>query len=125
MKAAVLELKKLWKVIVLLTVVQIIGFAALGMLDPPMLTGTVLGILLAIAEFCMIGASVDSAIKSGASRAPGAMAAGYFLRLGVLCVAIFVALQVPAIHPVGFIVPLFYPRLAIYYNAILRKGESD
>lgn len=125
MKTAVLELKRMWKVIALLTAVQIIGFAAFRMLDLSMIIGTVLGTILAIGEFCMIGVSVDSVIKGSASKAPGAMAAGYFLRLAVLSVVIFIVLQVPAIHPIGFILPLFYPRLAIYYNAITRKGESD
>ncbi len=125
MRTAVLELKKLWKVIAILTAVQMIGFAIWGMLDLPMILGTVLGTTLAIAEFYMIGISVDSVIKGSASRAPGAMAAGYFLRLGVLAIAIYIALHVPAISAIGLILPLFYPRLAIYYNAITRKGESD
>lgn len=125
MKTAVLELKRMWKSIALLTALQLIGFAMWGLLDLSMIIGTALGILLAIGEFCMIGASVDSVIKGSASKAPGAMAAGYFLRLAVLSIAIFIAFQVAAIHPIGFILPLFYPRLAIYYNAITRKGESD
>lgn len=125
MKTAIKELKKLWKPIAVLVALQLIAFAFLGRLNLPAIIGTVLGTALAVGEFVMIGTSIDTVLKKDSFRAFRGMAGDYFFRLALLAVAIFVALQVPAIDPLGFILPLFYLRLAIYYNAIKRKGESD
>lgn len=124
MRIALEELKKrsVWILFLAAAVLAASFFA--GRLNPAMVLGVLLGTLWGCLEFLWMGRSLEATLKGSAEKAAPAVASNYLTRLAVTGVLIYLSFVVPFIDPAGFIIALFFPRISIYLNALIRKEDK-
>lgn len=116
------EMRRLLPAILGLAAASCGAAALLGYFSWGFWWGMVLGVLFSLLHFWLIGLGAVQATQLSAGGALVKMTSGYFMRTFLVGVAIYLALSAPFLNAWGFIIPLFFPKLAIYGTAVLRKG---
>lgn len=91
----------------------------------PLLLGAVLGGAYAVANFLLIGYSVQESLAKVPEKAKSYMSRQYFMRMALTALVIFLAIEVDFINPWGLIPALFYPKLSIYARSIYQYATRD
>ena len=91
----------------------------------PLLWGAVLGGAYAVANFLLIGYSVQESLTKTPEKAKGYMSRQYYLRLALTALVLFLAIQVDFINPWGVIPALFYPKISIYARSVYQYATRD
>lgn len=91
----------------------------------PILWGAVLGGAYAVANFLLIGHSVQESLQKPPEKARGYMSRQYFMRMALTALVIFLAIQVDFINPWGVIPALFYPKISIYARSVYQYATRS
>lgn len=108
-----------------LGIVQIIITIPAGYFGLPAVLGTLLGFVVAIFNFALMGIILEQCVEkqSGASYLAGF---GYIFRLAIIAAAVVWAMKVSYLNYVCVIIPLVFPQLAIFVlNIIRKKGRNS
>ena len=89
--------------------------------DYTVLLGNLLGVATAVANFLLMGLTVQKAVEKPEQEARNTMKISQTLRfMGQLAVAV-IGLTVPVFHPISVIVPLLFPRIGIMFRPLFNK----
>lgn len=102
------------------TAVMMVVFAGLNRLDPTVIRGALLGIVVAIGNFLLLALSVEKAMGAG-DRGKLIIKMVYNLRLVIILAAVAVGHFVPAFHLIAVVVPLVVASITTH---ILRAVET-
>ncbi len=117
-------LEELFKIRYLLLGIVILGFGLSFYFEGDLsatILGNIAGIIVVFTEFMMLGYSTETSIGGSEKSAVGKMVGGYFFRMAFIAVVFYAVANAPHISLVGFVLPLFYPRVAIYLSLLKRK----
>ncbi len=100
-------------VTIVLSVIMEAVFLIIGMWSYKVLLGNILGAAVAVANFLLMGITVQKAVLKEEKDAATLMKLSQTLRNMMLLIAAVLAIVLPFINPVAAIIPLFFPRIAI------------
>ena len=100
-------------------------FAALGRLDHTVALGAGLGWCLAVANFLLLGLSVQKAAGESESRAKAIMQTSYTMRNLMCALGVIVGFVAPCFHWVAVVLPLFFPRLIIAFMQLTGRYKPE
>ncbi|NLK70610.1 MAG: hypothetical protein GX286_04135 [Clostridiales bacterium] len=87
--------------------------------------GLLLGTAVMLLNMLLLGMFIERTLTVSKKGAQITMTTGYFLRLLIVGTFFFVSVKIDLIHPLGAMIPLFYPKLIYTGGAILKyKGGS-
>ena len=110
----------------LLGVIVMLGvFALLGKFSMAVLISGVLGGIVAVLNFFLLGLMVQKAANSQEDQARKWMQFSYNTRMFLMVVWLMVAIAVPALNWVAGLIPLLMPRLTIGVMQITGKYPKD
>ncbi|MBU3806754.1 MAG: ATP synthase subunit I [Candidatus Fournierella pullistercoris] len=110
----------------LLGVIVMLGvFALLGKFSMAVLISGVLGGIVAVLNFFLLGLTVQKAANSQEDQARKWMQFSYNTRMFLMVVWLMVAIAVPALNWVAGLIPLLMPRLTIGVMQITGKYPKD
>ena len=120
------EINKLCKGCAVLDTVLILLCLPFGLFTTPMLLGILTGTLLCLLNFVFLFFTVRKAVIKNPGGASGIMTVSYFLRFLLLFGLLAVILKYNLMHPLGLILPLFFPKLIYVFLAVTerRKGRE-
>ncbi|MEY8356106.1 ATP synthase subunit I [Lachnospiraceae bacterium 54-53] len=96
-----------------LGVIVLLAFVLSGRFDLPVFFGLALGGLVSIANFLLLGITVQKAAKSSSDKGRYLIRLSYSVRILLLGIYIFFAMKTPWLNPVTAIAALFFPRITI------------
>ncbi len=108
-----------------LSVIMEIVFAAVGEWDIFVLLGNILGGLIAVLNFFLMGLTVQKAVTLEEKEARDRMKLSMTLRSFLLMAAAVVGILVPCFNAAAAIIPLFFVRIAISLRPIFIKDAED
>lgn len=101
-------------VAIILSVVMEAVFLIIGMWSYKVLLGNIFGGTVAVVNFLLMGITVQKAVQKDEKDAAALMKLSQTLRNLMLLIAAALALALPFINPIAAIIPLFFPRIAIF-----------
>ena len=108
--------------VLLLSAVMNLVFAVGGWWDLTVLWGTLLGAFTAIADFFLMGLTVQKAVSQDQKSARNTVRISQQLRLLMKAAVLCVAFAVKCFHPAAAVLPLFFPRLHILLRPLWDKS---
>lgn len=105
--------------------VQLIAVYAAGYFGSPAVFGTVLGCALAVLNFSLMGIILEICMSSNKGAAGGLMGAGYIFRLALIAAVVIWAIKASYINYICVIIPLVFPRIAIFILNRIRKDSGE
>ena len=106
-----------------LGIVMQIVFLAIGRWDYRVLLGNLLSLFVSVANFYIMGISVQKALGMDSSQAGNVMRASQGLRYIGIFIFTMIGVLLPWFNTVAVIVPLFFPRIAVSLRPIFDKKE--
>lgn len=103
-------------------IIQILITIPISYFGYPAILGTALGCAVALLNFFFMGAILEKSV----SRSKGAstlMGFGYIARLLMIGASVVWAIKVDYLNYICVIIPLIFPRIAIFALNIIRKDE--
>ncbi len=88
-------------------------FLIIGKWDVTVLFGNVLGYLASVANFFLMGLTVQSALKKEEKEAKNTVKVSQALRLLMLLVVAIIGYVVPVFNTIALIIPYIFPRIAV------------
>ncbi len=88
-------------------------FLVIGRWDYTVLLGNILGAGAVIANFFLMGLTIQSALEKEEKEAKNLMKVSQMLRMLMLFVIAMIGYVVPVFHLVAVVVPYIFPRIAI------------
>ncbi len=127
-QAVITETKHIGIGVGIMSVVMLVVFAVLGRFDYTVLLGTLLGGCYAVLNFFLMGLGVQRSVSQGdPEQAKKITQSSYTRRLLLTAVVLVIGVKVPYFNPVATILPLFFPRITIFFMTrptFQRKGEK-
>ncbi len=111
-------------VIILSAIMQSV-FLIIGKWDYTVLLGNLLSALVAVANFFLMGLSVQSAVQKEEKEAKNTMKASQSLRTLMLFVAVVLGVLLPCFSIWTAIIPLFFPRIAIVFRPLFDNKNKQ
>lgn len=136
-----------------LTLIMLAVFAFVKQLDYSVFIGALLGAAVAVANFFLMALSVqksaekmngaviprdektgeegeegeenENSLSPEAKEAKKFIQASYTGRLILLVIFCIIAVNVPFIHTVAFLIPLLFPRLAVFAIQLIRNKKEE
>lgn len=96
-------------------------FLIAGFWDITVLYGNLLGAAAAIANFFLMGLTVQKAVDKDAKDASNSMKASQGLRMVFLFAVAALGVSLSCFHPLAVLLPLLFPRLAIAVRPVFNK----
>lgn len=112
-KTVMKETRYIAGITIVLSVIMEAVFLIIGMWSYKALLGNILGAAVAVANFFLMGITVQKAVLKEEKDAATMMKLSQTLRNMMLLIAAVLAIVLPFINPVAAIIPLFFPRIAI------------
>ncbi|MEG2038864.1 MAG: ATP synthase subunit I [Oscillospiraceae bacterium] len=110
--------------IVVLCAIMLAIFSVLGYYDSTALYGAMLGGGFAIVNFILLGITVQKVTKKSSPKsAQSFQSASYALRLILTAAVVIIGIKVDIFNYLTVFIPLFFPRIVIFFSNILRKEE--
>lgn len=100
------------------------GFLMLRMWDYTVLLGNALSGLAGVANFLLMGITVQKAVLKDEKDAKTAMQVSLLYRSLMLLVVTVLGVVLPVFHMWAVIIPLFFPRVAIAFRPLFDKKLS-
>jgi hypothetical protein len=100
---------------------MIIIFAAAGGFSVSVVAGALLGAAAAGANFILLAATLQKALKTKASKAKLTVAISLFLRYLSLLLLSVISILLGA-NPIAVLIPLLFPRIVIFIAQIHKTG---
>ncbi len=120
------EFYKLSIGVIVMSVIMVAIFAALGKFDYKVVTGAALGTLVTIANYLFLAFSIERiSQKDDVNNGKSIMTFSYFIRLAVIAVTIIIAIKLPIFNYIAVALPFLFPRVVIVgINLIDSKKDS-
>lgn len=112
-KTVMKETRYIAGVTIVLSVIMEAVFLIAGMWSYKVLIGNILGAAVAVANFLLMGMTVQKAVMKDEKDAASLMKLSQTLRNMMILVTAVIAIMLPFINPAAAIIPLFFPRIAI------------
>lgn len=111
-------------VTLILSVAMEAVFFLLGKWSFSVLWGNVLGIFGAVINFFLMGITVQNAVIKEEKEAKKLIQFSQSARMLMLFVIAAIGYLVPIFHTIAAVIPLLFPRVAVFLHPILIKDES-
>ena len=99
-------------------------FLVIGKWDISVLLGNLLGGLLAVLNFFLLGLTVQKAVKKEEKQAKNIMSISQTLRSVMQFGVAAVGVLLPIFNTWAVLIPLFFPRIAIMLRPLIFKNEK-
>ena len=99
-------------------------FLVAGIWDYTVLLGNLLGGLVAVLNFFLMGITVQSAIQKEEKAAKSTMKVSMLYRNLLILVSAILGVVLPFFNTYSSIIPLFFPRIAIFFRPFFDKKKS-
>lgn len=100
-------------------------FLIAGAWDLSVLLGNLLGGVVAISNFFLMGLTVQKAVGKEEKQAAHLMRLSQQLRLGLLFITAVLGVALNCFHFIAVLVPLFFPRIAIAVRPLFDKKKGS
>lgn len=124
-KTVIRETRYIAGVTIILSVIMEAVFLIIGMWSYKVLLGNILGAAVAVANFLLMGITVQKAVLKEEKDASTLMKLSQTLRNMMLLIAAVLAIVLPFINPVAAIIPLFFPRIAITLIPLRDRNKNN
>lgn len=110
-----------------LSVAMMAVFLALGKFDGTVFLGALLGIVLAVLNFFLLGLAVQKAtLQDDPEIAKKMIQLSYSRRLLMMGIGIIVGIIAPCFHWVAVVCPLIFSRITIFFMQVIHfKGKGE
>ena len=115
------ETRYIFGITLIFSVVMEVIFLALGKWNVFVLLGNLWGALGAVLNFFLMGLTVQKAITKEEKEAKNLIRFSQSARMLMLFVIAGVGFLLPWFHTLAVVIPLLFPRIAIFLHPILRK----
>ncbi len=112
-------------VTIILSVIMEAVFLIIGKWDYKVLLGNILGAAVAVANFLLMGITVQKAVQKDEKDAATLMKLSQTLRNMMLLIVCVLAIVIPVMNAVAAVIPLFFPRLAISLIPIRDRNKQQ
>lgn len=110
---------------IILSILMEAVFLIIGMWSYKVLIGNLLGAAVAVANFLLMGITVQNAVQKDEKDAASLMKVSQMLRNLMLLITALLAFLLPFINPAAAIIPLFFPRIAIFLIPVRDRKISN
>ncbi len=110
---------------IILSILMEAVFLIIGMWSYKVLIGNVLGAGVAVANFLLMGITVQNAVQKDEKDAASLIKVSQMLRNLMLLITALLAFLLPFINPAAAIIPLFFPRIAIFLIPVRDRKISN
>ena len=110
---------------IILSILMEAVFLIIGMWSYKVLIGNILGAGVAVANFLLMGITVQNAVQKDEKDAASLMKVSQMLRNLMLLITALLAFLLPFINPAAAIIPLFLPRIAILLIPVRDRKISN
>ncbi|NLP26597.1 MAG: hypothetical protein GX365_04540 [Clostridiales bacterium] len=86
--------------------------------------GLLLGTLVMLLNMFLLGMFIERVITGSKKKAQFIMISGYLFRLLIVGILFFTSIKTDFIHPLGAMIPLFYPKIIYTGGAILKHKRG-
>lgn len=107
----------------ILGALEVLVTVPLGYFGIPAVLGTLLGCAVAVFNFALMGIILERCISRGKS-ASWLMGMGYIVRLAIIAASILWAIKAPYLNYICAVIPLLFPRIAIFIINSARKKKE-
>ena len=111
--------------IISLSVIMELICAVCGIWKKELLFGNLLGAAAAAGNFFLMGLTVQKAVTEDEKRAKKRVQTSMAARSLMMIVFAVTAAAVPTFNLIAFLIPLFFPRIAIAARPLFSKGEKN
>lgn len=110
---------------IILSILMEAVFLIIGMWSYKVLIGNLLGAAVAVVNFLLMGITVQNAVQKDEKDAATLMKVSQMLRNLMLLITALLAFLLPFINPAAAIIPLFFPRIAIFLIPVRDRKISN
>jgi hypothetical protein len=110
---------------IILSILMEAVFLIIGMWSYKVLIGNILGAAVAVVNFLLMGITVQNAVQKDEKDAASLMKVSQMLRNLMLLITALLAFLLPFINPAAAIIPLFFPRIAIFLIPVRDRKISN
>ena len=110
---------------IILSILMEAVFLIIGMWSYKVLSGNILGAAVAVVNFLLMGITVQNAVQKDEKDAATLMKVSQMLRNLMLLITALLAFLLPFINPAAAIIPLFFPRIAIFLIPVRDRKISN
>lgn len=110
---------------IILSILMEAVFLIIGIWSYKVLIGNILGACVAVANFLLMGITVQNAVQKDEKDAASLMKVSQMLRNLMLLITALLAFLLPFINPAAAIIPLFFPRIAILLIPVRDRKISN
>lgn len=89
--------------------------------DYTVLTGNLLSGAIAVANFLLMGITVQSAVTKEEKEARGTIRISQIYRLLLTFAALVIGVALPCFNTIAVILPIFFPRIAIAFRPLFDR----
>lgn len=108
------------KGVLFLDAIVLVILAITGMISKTIIVSLGFGSIYAILNLRLLSLALEKALKMAPSRAQIYASSQYFLRMAITAVVILVALKADYLNPIAVIAPMFFPKIVILGNNIIK-----
>ena len=112
-------------VTLILSVLMHAVFLIAGRWDLTVLWGSLLGAAVAVLNFFLRGLTIQKAVTKEEKEAKDTIRLSYTLRTALMVVTGVLGATVPFLHILATLIPLLFPRVAVFFFPLTQKKEGD
>lgn len=121
-KEVLKEIRNVSIIALALSLIQILITIPAGYFGLPALLGTLVGYVLAMLNFSVMGFILNACVSRG-KGATGIMGFGYIARLVLIALVVIWSMKVGYLNYLCVIIPLIFPQISIFIINLIRKKE--
>ncbi|MBE5801925.1 MAG: ATP synthase subunit I [Clostridiales bacterium] len=106
---------------IILSVVMELVFWLVGHMDYTVPLGNLLGVIIAVLNFFLMGLTIQRSIGLDEKAASDKLKLSQMLRMLMVLALAAVGVAVSCFHALAVVIPLFFPRIAIAFRPLLDK----
>ena len=111
--------------VLLCSVIMQAVFLLIRRWDYTVLTGNLLGGIAAVGNFVAMGYTVQQAVEQEEQRAREMMRTSRGFRTAFVVLLAVLGVCLPFFNNVAVILPLFFPRIGLFFRPLFDKGNAD
>lgn len=113
------------KGVLFLDAIVLVILAITGMISKTIIVSLGFGSIYAILNLRLLSLALEKALKMAPSRAQIYASSQYFLRMALTGVVILLALKADYLNPIAVIAPMFFPKIVILGNNIIKAKFTN
>ena len=110
---------------IVLSVVMELVFYLCGHMDYTVPLGNLLGVIIAVLNFFLMGLTIQNSIGLSEKDASEKLKLSQKLRMLMVIALAAVGVGLPCFHSLAVVIPLFFPRIAIAFWPLLNKEDKQ